>query len=453
MSYFGQQFANVTEDYGQIQLTSSAKGLYNTQFIFYYHEFYDLYLEKYMWNTSIYNWVSVGRIWFSGKPKHCSMLDFVRVVHATTHHQEDEDRSFDVSFSINNHRIIIHVKTSKAAVSLHLSPKLMKLFSIKDQQWEFNDYYQTRTHTIPIVAPASVVDNSEVLFTPVMDKSWIKINGKQVVIPKMYWIFYSLKKALPIMFKEVFPEFVVYFFEMQEFEYWLQIEHLPANYVIELSDSLKSFVAINKDVQMCTLILRFHERPKNANIEEDNVSFDLTYNYYPTEASLIKDLNTLTVKHINKFMQAKVSDGYTEKVFTIDEASNICSFIATPNFNVNLSSYLLNVLQLYNTYESNTAKAPMRLMTAIRPFLHVYCDLIVPHNVNSEEESLLRIINNVAKENEKVMLTFDYPHYYQISRRFINNIRLYITDGFGEDPLGFLHQVSYLLHFRQCQHK
>ena len=123
-----------------------------------------------MWNTSVYRWVHVGNFGFAGKRKHCSMLDFVRVVHATTHRAVDADRSFDVSFSINNQRIIIYVKTSKAEVSLHLSPKLMKLFSITDKQWEFNHLYQSRTHTIPIVEPASVVDNFKVIFTPIMDE-------------------------------------------------------------------------------------------------------------------------------------------------------------------------------------------------------------------------------------------------------------------------------------------
>src|SRR5438552_15824151 len=223
MSYFGQRFANVPEKYSKIHLTSSAIELFNTQFILHYHEFDELYLEKWMWNTSVYRWVHVGNFGFAGKRKHCCMLDFVRVVHETKHRAQDDDRSFDVSFSINNHRIIIHVKTSNAYVSLHLSPKLMKLFSITDQQWEFNHLYQTRTHEIPIVEPPTVVDTSEAIFTLIMDDIWIKINGKQVVILKMYWTFYSLKKALPIMFNEVFPEFVVELVERKECEYMLTI--------------------------------------------------------------------------------------------------------------------------------------------------------------------------------------------------------------------------------------
>src|SRR5438552_19120881 len=38
MSYFGQQFPNVPVVYGEIQLTSSARELYNTHFILQFHE-------------------------------------------------------------------------------------------------------------------------------------------------------------------------------------------------------------------------------------------------------------------------------------------------------------------------------------------------------------------------------------------------------------------------------
>ena len=48
MSYFGQRFANVPEEYGKIQLVSSAKELYNTQFIVHYHELDDIFLTVHM---------------------------------------------------------------------------------------------------------------------------------------------------------------------------------------------------------------------------------------------------------------------------------------------------------------------------------------------------------------------------------------------------------------------
>src|SRR5438552_3569242 len=45
MSYYGQRFANVPEEHGEILLTSSAKELYNTQFILHFHEMDNLFID------------------------------------------------------------------------------------------------------------------------------------------------------------------------------------------------------------------------------------------------------------------------------------------------------------------------------------------------------------------------------------------------------------------------
>src|SRR6266853_5002685 len=451
MSYFEQRFANVPEEYGKIQLTSSAKALYNTQFIVHYHEFDDLFLTVHMWNRSRNEWLQTGEIKLNDKRQHCSFLDLTRIINSTKYHQKDSYRSFDVILELHYSSLTITVVTRKNSVAISLSDKLMKLFSITEKSYEFTKWDKRNTHKIPIVQPPIIIDNSTVLFTPITEEKWIKINGLQLEIPKFYWTYYAFKKAVPIMFKKIFPDFTARFTEIRDSEYYLRIGNLPLkNYVIEISDYLNSFVIVSKFETTCGLDIDFSKMPKDEDIVEEHVSFELAYNYYPTEKSLIADLDSLTSKHVNKFIETKGSDQYVEKRFTLDENSKICSFTSTSNYSVELSSYLLNVLQLHNTYESNTRKGPIRLMSAIRPFLHVYCDLIAPHNVNSEEESLLRVINNVVRQDEKIMLTFDYPHYYPISRRFINNIRIYITDSFSTDPLVFTHQVSYLLHFRPC---
>ena len=108
-------------------------------------------------------------------------------------------------------------------------------------------------------------------------------------------------------------------------------------------------------------------------IVQDHVSFDLAYNYYPTTKSLIKNLNDLTLQNMRKFIATKETDIEIDKIFTLDEATRICSFTSTARYSVQLSPYLLNVLQLYNTYESNTAKGAMRLLFAIHTFcIYIY---------------------------------------------------------------------------------
>src|SRR5438552_1762641 len=306
------------------------------------------------------------------------------------------------------------------------------------------------TSKIAIAQPPIIVDNSEVLFTPLMKDKWIKITGKLLHIEDFYWTYYSLTKALAVVTPERFPDYKFQFAQQNPGEYLMRISSLPANYEFEISDFFRHFVEIDKFNTACVLYFNLSKMPKTADIAEEHASFNLQYNYYPTEKELIDNLNSLTVEHIHKFIDRQTTDFKVENFFTMDAETKICSFKATPHYSVTLSTYLLNLLQLYNTYESNTAKSSIRLMSGTRTFLNVYCDLIIPHQVNSEEETLLRVINNTARQDEKVMVTLDYLHYYPISRRFINNIRLYITDSLGI-PLVFTHLVSYLLHFRQCQ--
>ena len=89
--------------------------------------------------------------------------------------------------------------------------------------------------------------------------------------------------------------------------------------------------------------------PKAADIVEEHASFNLQYNYYPTEKELIDNLNSLTVEHIHKFIDRQTTDFKVENFFTMDAETKICSFKATPHYSVTVCTYLLNLLQLYNT--------------------------------------------------------------------------------------------------------
>ena len=80
MSYYGQRFANVPEEYGEIQLTSSARELYNTQFIIHFHELDDLFIDVcfYTMREPHVNY-KYGRLSFINVRKHCTFLDFVKL--------------------------------------------------------------------------------------------------------------------------------------------------------------------------------------------------------------------------------------------------------------------------------------------------------------------------------------------------------------------------------------
>jgi hypothetical protein len=112
---------------------------------------------------------------------------------------------------------------------------------------------------------------------------------------------------------------------------------------------------------------------------------------------------------------------------------------------------MLKVLNLPHTNSSNAAITAINLPAAVRPFLQVYSNVILPQYVNDDEYPLLRVINNTAIENEKAMITFSQPQYYQVSHRYISRIHIYITDHINSEPLPFTHPISFLLHFRPCQ--
>src|SRR5438552_363531 len=84
----------------------------------------------------------------------------------------------------------------------------------------------------------------------------------------------------------------------------------------------------------------------------------------------------------------------------------------------------------------------MRLLSDTRQFLNVYCDLIISHLVNSEEETLLRVINNTARQDEKIMVTLDYlpsgvkkntkPMYVRVIKKTFSSINVDIQKDFNE---------------------
>src|SRR5277367_7113119 len=141
---------------------------------------------------------------------------------------------------------------------------------------------------------------------------------------------------------------------------------------------------------------------------------------------------------------AEDSNAVERRIFAVDN-TDICSFTAVPNFTINLTSFLLNILNLENTEQSNTARVPARLPTATRQQLYIHSNIVEGHLINNDEQQLLRVINNSAQVGEKVMLSFPYLQYYLITRRYITSIRTHITDNYTSDTLLFSKPVLYLL--------
>src|SRR5438552_4017576 len=132
MSYYGQRFANVPEEYGEIQLTSSARELYNTQFIIHFHELDDLFIDicfySMMEPRTLYRY---GRLNFANVRKHCTFLDFVKIVSATTFHRTDfAEVGADVSSGLDSTHLTITVENPNLPIVLVSSVRLKNLLKI-----------------------------------------------------------------------------------------------------------------------------------------------------------------------------------------------------------------------------------------------------------------------------------------------------------------------------------
>ena len=138
----------------------------------------------------------------------------------------------------------------------------------------------------------------------------------------------------------------------------------------------------------------FYVKLDISNLKSDNesletVSFYLSYNYFPKVSSLIENLNTLAVDHVNNMIDhAEDSNAIERRIFALDN-TDICSFTAVPNFTLNLTSLLLNILNLENTEQSNTARVPARLPTATRQQLYIHSNIVGGHLINNDEQQLL----------------------------------------------------------------
>ena len=173
-------------------------------------------------------------------------------------------------------------------------------------------------------------------------------------------------------------------------------------------------------------------------------SENLDYNFYPTAKSMIDALNTV----ISKCSSVLNSKPIDRSLFGLDD-NGMCTFTKHSKFDVTLSTYLTQMLQLTNTSTSQTGSAFFIMPTATREFLYVHTDMLDSHSYNSETD-VLRVINNDREVNEKVMVSFSNLYYYPISARYLSNIQIRITDNHSDEDLPFALEVTCLLHFRRC---
>ena len=463
MTYFGQYFANILDDYGKVIISSTKSKVYPTSFVVDYLDAKKLYIDINILIKLPNTWIHHERLRFKSPHQYSwkgikQAINHYLPVKKIGHDFPVENKELVKILIPKDTRLRITVINDGLPLEVAFSPFLANLLSLKEASVKYLKKEQGRILKLDIKKPDDIIDESIILFTPDTGGDiWIQINDEEdnfIHIPKIYC---SINLFNKLAFNEEF-QFTV----ARAGDEWLMSVKYSGdknyNARLRFSAAMQSALGVPHDttvycgVGASSTIHDLH--PKLAD-ELDNsfneIEFKLNYNHYPTSKSLVDNLNKQCKEVMFKIAELQHSDQYFHiPIFVFDEISHLATYNAVDQFKVTLTNHMLRVLNLPHTNSSIAAITAINLPSAMRPFLHVHCDVIHAQLINDDEYPLLRVINNNAIQNEKVMVSFPQPHYYPLARRYINSIHIYITDHINSDILVFTHPISYLLHFRRC---
>src|SRR5277367_482169 len=470
VSYFGQYFSNIPTEYGRVTVSVPKRKAQPTRLILNYGKIKVMYMEVWItqWKPLEGNDVD-GRLQFDSawtlvdtltfENKHYTWQIFKEAIANLKMTWQKRlpygIRKVSVAVTERN-TIVFTADISTGILKVVFSKDLFDLLQLDKREVSYSDQihdivsFDHVTFTIPLPKK----DESPLLFTPRTDgEIWFAIDDYKVEIPKMFLTIKQFGECLTI------PDYKIEF-NYKENEWVMEVTYLRETE--KYGRSLKLSEPVQKS--LCQVgFAYFPALPhravdfrisdaKTAPESDDfnpnfEITFQLSHNFFPTNKSLVEELNKLTIKHFYKMGDLVFNERALGRVFSYDEVKNTCTFEVDSEYGIQLTSFLLNILGLKNTSESQKGTS-IRLIAAVRPFLHVYCNIILPQYVNDNEYPLLRVINNNAIADEKTMITFHQPHYYPVSQRYISNINIYIADYTNFDPLVFTHPIILLLHFR-----
>ena len=449
MSYIGQFFGNILYDYGNITVSSDKDKAYPIKFVVDYDVAKEMYISIDMWGhiysreilrfekSRQYTWKAVKKAFKNLKPSTSDPA---------------------LSFQIIKNKLLITPINVNLTWDARFSPFLVKLLSLKSPNAAYHKSQGHKITEMDIEKPDDIRDDSPVLFTPdTIGEIWIRINNSfQINISKTYCTVNLFNKAAS---NKLFA-FTIVKVSTDTDEWQMSMKYSgDKNYNADVvfSDAIQAAPNVPVDTffycgkqASSTLTVKPKRAPESVN-SFNEINLKLSYNYYPNAQSLVENLNMQVVETMYKIAALQHSEQDFENIFCYHEVGSLVLYKSIFQFNVTLSTYTLKMLNLAHTNYTNNGTAAIKLPPAVRPFLHVYCNIIMPQPINDDEYPLLRVINNNAIENEKAMLTFSQPQYYPVSRRYITSIHSYITDHVHPDPLIFTHPISFLLHFRPTQ--
>src|SRR5277367_4807124 len=411
MTYFGQYFGNILDEYGLVNIPSSKSKVYPKNFVVDYLDAKKLYIDINLLmklpNTCIHH----ERFRF----KHPRQYTWKGIKHAINHYLSAKKKEY-VKMLIPRDKKLRITPVEEFPLEVEFSPFLANLLSLKDASVKWLRIEQSKFFRLDIKKPDEIIDDSIVLFTPDTGGDiWIQIDDEEdnfIRIPKIYC---SMNLFNKLAYNDQF-QFTV----AKEDDEWVMSVKYNGDYNynanLRFSAAMQSALGVPHETKIycgvggSSAIHNLH--PKLAD-EIDNsfneIQFKMNYNHHPNSKSLVDNLNTQCKETIFKIAEMQHSEQYFYDLFGYDEATHIVSYLAPDQFTVTLTNHMLKVLNLAHTDSSITGIAAVNLPTAVRPFLQLYCNIILPHYVSDDEYPLLRVINNNAVENEKVMITFPQP--------------------------------------------
>ena len=252
----------------------------------------------------------------------------------------------------------------------------------------------------------------------------------------------------PMYYNRKFEDvlFTVFYFDLKDGKYQLNVsadKDFPVT--VKFLKSLQVALGVSAFIKLPPTTSPIILKPQLAP-EEDSVDYITESDYLPLILysdikDLLEDLN-LIIGQLNMNVKIKRGDMFSEitegTFFQIMEDYKIKLTIGEAE--INLGTSLTNMLYLtakdeWLTKSQISAKA-IFIEQYKPPYFFLYVDFIHATGTNN----FLRVINNDAKEGEYVQIASNNLHYYTISKQFISNIHINLTEPEGDD-LNLEHQL------------
>ena len=326
----------------------------------------------------------------------------------------------------------------------------------------------------PIKKPPVREDKSKLIYTPfdILKEVHFQVRGTKVSeFTDQYWTINMFQKAINASGKSFKKDFYLKSMTLEE-------STPPGTYNLILTANPQMRANADDPITVSlshTFFLMFRTKGHFFNLKRDEtlkieltiaettydhtqefrtieVSRKLENNYYPTAALLVAEIN----KEIGKAMlEIAIERKGTETLWNFFEYSSshgYVNFNGKKNFEILLDANILKMFHLPNKWlVHHTAGAePVVLKTYKRNYLYVHCDCLDYYYINNSVCDIIKVVKNDSEPDEKTIISVQNPQYYAISRRYLSNINMYITDGLFENVLPFDKEVVFTLHFRKC---